>query len=114
MHGTNSSRAHDPPTPAAGADRRRHRRADVRWSAQLDTADGFYDCVVRNLSWGGAKLALIAGLVPGQAVRLAIARGGTLRAAVVWIRYGAIGIRFTEPPDLIAAAIRRRAGLGRS
>jgi hypothetical protein len=114
MHSAISSTQHDPTRPATGADRRQHKRAAVKWSARIETAEGYYDCVVRNLSCSGAKLAAIAGVVPEQVVRLVIDRGGTLRATVVWNRYGAIGVRFIEQPDLIASAIRRRAAHGRA
>jgi hypothetical protein len=114
MHTATSSSPHDPAPPATGVERRQHKRATVKWSARVQTAEGYYDCMVRNLSCSGAKLAIIAAVAPEQVIRLVIDRGGTLRATVVWTRYGAIGVRFLEPPDLIASAIRRRAAHGRA
>ncbi len=115
MHSATSSTQHDPTQPATGADRRQHKRAAVKWSARVETPEGYYDCVVRNLSCSlAAKLAIIAAVAPEQVVRLVIDRGGTLRATVVWTRYGAIGVRFIEQPELIASAIRRRAAHGRA
>ena len=40
----------------AGAEKREHPRADVDWSAWMETAEGIMDLKVRNISLGGAFL----------------------------------------------------------
>ena len=89
------------------AERRRHHRVGVMMMATLRATRGFFDCMVLDLSSGGAKLAFGDEIVlrPGDGVSLIIARLGTFRAQSVWQRTTFVGIRFLDPPEAIAAAM---------
>jgi hypothetical protein len=89
------------------AERRRHQRAGVMIMATLRTGRGFIECMVLDLSSGGAKLAFGEEIVlpPGHAVALIIGRIGTFRAQAVWQRTTFTGIRFLDPPETIAQAL---------
>ena len=90
-----------------GVERRRNQRTGVMMMATLRATRGFFDCMVLDLSSGGAKLAMSEPLVlaPGDAVSLIIARVGTFRAQSVWQRTTFAGIRFLDPPEAIAQAL---------
>src|SRR6185437_7423406 len=89
------------------AERRQHRRVGVMMMATVRAARGFFDCMVLDLSSGGAKLAFSdqVALRPGDSVSLIIARVGTFRAQSVWQRTNFAGIRFLDPPDAVAEAM---------
>lgn len=89
------------------ADRRRHQQVGVMIMATLRAPRGFFDCMVLDLSSGGAKLAINEpiALPQGDTVALIIARVGTFRAQAVWQRTSFAGIRFLDPPEAIAQAL---------
>jgi hypothetical protein len=89
------------------SERRRHHRAGVMMMATLRAGRGFFDCMVLDLSVGGAKLTFGEEIVlaPGDPVALIIARIGTFRAQSVWQRASFTGIRFLDPPEAIALAL---------
>jgi len=93
--------------PAAkGAERRRHKRKTVLWSARVESRQGPSECFILDLSLGGAKIKTVGALVPAhQIVTLVIDRFGALRAEVVWSRMGHMGLRFTDAPDHIAHVV---------
>jgi len=89
------------------ADRRRQQRIGVMMMATLRATRGFFDCMVLDLSSGGAKLAISEPVVltPGGAVALIIAPFGTFRGQLVWQRTTFVGIRFLDPPETIVKAL---------
>lgn len=103
-HGRERSGRHEPGELAAMPEARRHRRKAALWSAFLDTGAATFACVLLNLSEAGAMVQLAAPVAPDQKVMLVMERYGTLRGEVVWrlADKGKVGIRFTEPPDLVA------------
>jgi hypothetical protein len=111
MRGTNPSEDDQPAGEAEFTPLRAHNRKPVLWSARAETGAGAVACIALDLSLGGAKLRLSAPLAAEQIVTLVIERIGSLRAQVMWCaREGAIhscGIRFTDPPELIARMLRR-------
>jgi PilZ domain len=93
-------------TEARYAERRRHKRKPVLWSARVESYAGPADCIILDLSLGGAKIKTSATPVPAhQKVTLVIDRFGALRAEVVWSRMGHMGLRFTDSPDHIAHVV---------
>lgn len=89
------------------SERRSHQRVGVMMMATLRATRGFFDCMVLDLSSGGAKLAISEQLVltPGDSVSLIITPFGTFRAQSVWQRTSFAGIRFLDPPEAIARAL---------
>src|SRR5579883_614642 len=90
---------------------RRTVRKRVLWAAKLAHGARRFDCVVVDLSLGGARIYLAQPLVRGEVVTLILDRMGTLRAEVVWQEGHSIGLRFVEEPEKIASAIGARLPL---
>ena len=96
-----------PAQTAALSERRRHARVGVSFIATLRlAAGGVAECLVIDLSRGGAKIALgeALTLAPADTVGLVVEKFGTFRAETVWRRGVFVGLRFREPPETIAAA----------
>ncbi|WP_161958802.1 PilZ domain-containing protein [Ferruginivarius sediminum] len=103
---------------ADARDRRAYRRTRVLWGASLRCAgdEGTLSVTVANISAGGAKLvfaeypneaeAVVADqLDPDVATILMLPSIGEFPAKVVWCGRGRLGIKFTEPPEEVAAII---------
>jgi hypothetical protein len=102
---TQSTRALQDDDLAASAspeDRRIHKRKPVLWAARVETFAGAAECIILDLSLGGAKLRGQAKVAAKQPVTLVIDRFGALRAEVVWARSGHMGLRFTDEPEQVA------------
>jgi PilZ domain len=90
-------------------ERRQHPRVGVSFLASLrHGAGGATECLVIDLSLGGAKVAFTepVSLAPGEAVALEIEKFGTFRAETMWRRGVFAGLRFQEPPASIATAFK--------
>jgi hypothetical protein len=96
--------SHLSPSPA---DRRRHQRVGVMMMATLHMSRGFFECMVLDISHGGAKLAMGRRLTfaTGAKVTLIVSHIGEFRAEPVWQRDDFIGLRFIDPPEAVAAAL---------
>jgi PilZ domain len=80
-------------------------RKNVFWKARLVLPEGAINCVVYDLSMGGARVHLVAQLQREQRVRLDIEKLSPLNAEVVWLGIGMIGIRFTDDPAFIGRTL---------
>jgi len=90
---------------------RRTVRKRVLWGAQLQIASHRFDCIVVDLSLGGARLHFAEPIEKGQQVTLVLDRIGDLGAEVVWQQERSIGVRFTDDPQRIAQLIGGRLPL---
>ena len=90
---------------------RRNVRKRVLWGAQLQISAARFDCIVVDLSLGGARLHFAERIEMGQEVALILDRIGSLRAEVVWQEERSIGVRFTDDPQRIAQLIGGRLPL---
>ena len=88
-------------------ERRASRRKPTLWEGRLDTDIGVFACVILNVSQGGALVQLDAPLLPTERATLTIERFGTIGAQIVWqmVDEGRIGVRFTDPPQLVARVL---------
>ena len=86
-------------------ERRLHRRCSVLMSGTLVVDGEPHDCVVKNLSLGGARLSCDHPLAADLPVMLDIKRFGVFPATVVWRHNGEYGLRFTLPPSQVAAMV---------
>lgn len=93
-------------------ERRRHPRVGVAWMASLVSGRGVADCLVIDVSLGGAKLAFADAPPPeaGAAATLDLGLRGHFRSVVVWRRGEFAGLSFLDPPDRIADALRGIVG----
>jgi hypothetical protein len=74
--------------------------------ATLRAVNGLYDCMVLDISRGGAKLSLGEPHAVASAVTLVLGGFGAFRAERVWQRGEFLGVRFLDPPDAVAAAMK--------
>ncbi|GEM_PF-1639487 len=86
-------------------ERRAHERKNIFWQARLVLPEGAINCVVYDLSMGGARVRLVAQLEKQQRVRLDIDKLNPLNAEVVWLGIGMVGIRFIDDPAFIARTL---------
>jgi len=90
-------------------ERRQWKRVSVSWLASLRlSGGGVAECLVIDLSAGGAKVALVEplSLAPPDTVGLVVEKFGTFRAEIVWRRSVFAGLRFRDPPETVQAAFR--------
>ncbi len=88
---------------SAWDEKRKHKRKPVLWAARIETQAGEpAECIILDLSLGGAKLRCAAKVAARQPVRLVIDRFGVLRGQVAWVRSGMIGLHFIDPPEQIS------------
>jgi hypothetical protein len=86
-------------------DRRAYERRNVFWKARLVLPEGAINCVVYDLSMGGARVRLVAQLQKQQRVRLDIEKLSPLNAEIVWLGIGMVGVRFTDDPAFIGRTL---------
>jgi len=98
-----SSRQH---AAAAPAERRRHQRVGTMWMATLQSTGALYECMVIDLSRGGAKLMLPHEQPMAEIRALAVGGFATLRAKLAWQRGAFVGVQFLDPPETVAATFR--------
>jgi hypothetical protein len=89
------------------AERRAARRKPTLWEGRLDTDIGVFRCVILNISQGGALVQLDAPLLATERATLTIERFGAIGAQIVWqmLDEGRLGVRFTDPPQLVARVL---------
>jgi hypothetical protein len=95
--------------PITPAERRRFERVSVSFFGTVRlAAGGVCECLVIDLSRGGAKIVLGEALpiASADALALEIEKFGVFRAEAVWRRGTFLGIRFCEPPETVGAAFR--------
>jgi len=86
-------------------------RKRVLWAAQLEVSSKRYDCIVVDLSLGGARLHFPEAISKGQKAVLVLDRIGKLGGEVMWQQERSIGIRFTDDPQRVAQLIGGRLPL---
>ena len=93
------------------AARRETVRKRVLWAAALCVGGRWFDCVVVDLSLGGARLYLDQPIDIGENVTLRLDGMGFLHAEIVWQEGHSTGLRFVDEIDKIAATIGVRLPL---
>lgn len=97
--------------------RRRHERRAGIWPAHLETTSGRrLDCIVFDISSGGAKVRLDAPIADGEVVTFISKRFGKRGARVAWTAPRRAGLIFlsqaaAKDGDADPAFLRRRAEL---
>jgi hypothetical protein len=86
-------------------------RKRVLWAAKVARGAKRYDCVVVDLSLGGARIHLAEPMAKGEMVTLMLDRLGALRAEIVWQEEQSIGLRFVDDAKTIADMIGNRLPL---
>ena len=78
-------------------------RRQLLWSGVLQTARGPAQCLVLDISTGGARLSVGAVVAAGEAVTLMVAGMGMFRGTIVWAEQGVIGVAFAAAQSASAA-----------
>ena len=90
-----------------GANRRQFRRSAIILGGRFLTPSSSHDCVVLNVSAGGARLR--SGFIPdiGDRGRLVIDRLGSFDAEIVWTsdEHPGAGLRFEATPADVTRAV---------
>ena len=86
-------------------------RKRVLWAARIAHGSTRFDCVVVDLSLGGARIYLAQPFSKGDIVTLKLDRMGALRAEVVWQEGHSIGLQFVDDPQKIVETIGARLPL---
>ena len=89
-----------------GSNRRRFARTSVLWAGQLSKSDGRTECLVFNLSAGGAKVRVNEPVELDTDLTLRVGQLGEFCGKVVWKAKNLLGISFTSD----AAEVRERLG----
>src|SRR5260221_12279792 len=91
--------------PAPAAEQRRHERRRGLWPAQLETTSGRrLDCILFDISAGGAKLRLDEPVAVGEVITLISERFGKRGARVAWTAPRRAGLTFLSEAGATAAA----------
>jgi PilZ domain len=89
----------------SASEQRRHARQSGLWPAQLETTSGRrLDCILFDISSGGAKLRLDEPVLAGEVITLISPRFGTRCARVAWIAPRHVGLSFLSEAGATAAA----------
>ncbi len=94
-------RSHQPQTTEI----RHFERRKTLLSAKVSTLDSIDDCVVHDLSAGGAEIRTMAVFQANQKVTLDIPRLGPVQGRVAWSSDKLVGIQFMSPLDEVSLSI---------
>jgi len=84
-------------------------RRAVLWKGKLEFGEFAFECQIRNISLGGAKLNAGLPLPPGTKFKLHLDRIGQLTGTVAWADDDLLGIRFEADPKFIREALGESA-----
>jgi hypothetical protein len=101
----------DPASPSrSGRDNRRHKRKSGMWKAHVELGHGYrVDCIILDLSDGGAKLMLKQPIAMGRVVTVVADSIGARGARVAWSEGHRAGVQFIEGSAQVVAAISHPA-----
>jgi hypothetical protein len=85
---------------------RRYPRSRVLWPGKLTLAGATVDCIVLDVSANGARVRADGLPTDIGGVSLELARFGSFAAEMMWRDGSEVGLRFAEPPDIVAALLR--------
>ena len=84
-------------------------RRSVLWKGKLEFGEFAFECQIRNISLGGAKLNAGLPLPPGTKFKLHLDRIGQVKGTVAWAEDDLLGIRFEADPKFIRDALGETA-----
>ena len=93
--------------------RRGSDRQNVFFKASIKVGDISTGCEIRDISTGGARVKTSMAAAPQTQITLVIDQLGNYAGRVAWVRCGELGLKFCEPPERIAMALKLIATYGR-
>jgi len=97
----------DQPENKGGKNRRKFERVTVLWSGTLVCGSHSIDCLIVNVSSGGALVRIETPDRCGKKVVLRSPRFGELAGEVTWRQGKELGIEFQEAPEAVAKLISK-------
>lgn len=94
-----------PDSAPASDNRRRFDRGAVVWSGRLHAGDQDVECVILNVSPGGARVRVDNPVERAIPIALETDHIGGYLGEIVWQDDHDIGISFFAPPELVARRI---------
>ena len=92
----------DQPVDKDGKIRRKFERVTVLWSGTLNCGTQILDCLIVNVSAGGAMVRVEAPDLCKKSVVLRSPRFGELAGEVTWRQGKELGIEFKETPEAVS------------
>ena len=92
------------------AEFRRYARTTVLWTGTLVCGELQFECVVVNISAGGALLRVEGASSCTSPVRIENPRLGSLNGKIIWRKANELGIAFDDEPEVVAEAIGKALG----
>ena len=89
----------------SATNRRRYDRGVVVWSGRLRAGDQDVDCVILNVSPGGARIRVESPVDRAIPIALETERIGGYLGEIVWQDEHELGISFFAPAELVAQRI---------
>lgn len=86
----------DPSLQLAKSERRQEARKSVNLPGKLMFKGGEADCVVHDISPGGAHVAALGKVPENLPLRLKVTRSGEFLGVVAWRRDDRLGLRFVQ------------------
>jgi hypothetical protein len=93
--------------PEPGIERRRYRRTSVLLRASFRRGNEAIDCLITNLSAGGARLRPSRPIDGSTVGSLESPRLGTIAGEVVWQGGDTFGLRFLDQPAQVGEMLRK-------
>ena len=93
--------------PMPGIERRRHRRTSVLLRGSFRRGKEVIDCLITDLSSGGARLRPTQPLAGAAVGTLETARLGLIPGEVIWVAGDSVGVRFLDRPNRVGELIRK-------
>ena len=82
------------------AERRKHPRTRILWSAMIAQGRRLYSCVIMDVSLGGLKIRLSNDLLLTSApVKISCAKLGIVGGIVAWQQGVLVGVKLDQPPS---------------
>ncbi len=89
----------------ARGNQRQFKRTHALLSGMIFHDNRVIDCVIFNLSLGGAMARCSGTIADGEIVTLSVSRIGAFRAEAVWHASQTLGLRFLDGPEQVAQVI---------
>ena len=89
---------------------RRYARTTVLWAGTLLCKEMQFECVIVNISAGGALLRVEGASACTSPVTVVNPRIGQLTGKIIWRKENELGISFDDTPEAVAAAIGHALG----
>lgn len=93
------------------SDKRQYRRTHVLISGTVHQGASSFECIIKDLSAGGAQIQTEQPISRGRDVVLDIHRAGLFNSRMMWHDGNRIGMAFLQEPESVAKRIGSAWGI---